>query len=48
MSGNTTEQPAPETRADNSDDKKEKNDKENGKSPDEPSDQIKVYKLGQL
>ena len=44
MSGNTTEQPAPETRADNSDDKKEKN----GKSPDEPSDQIKVYKLGQL
>ena len=42
MSGNTTEQPAPEARADDSDEKKGKNEKENEKSPDEPSDQIKV------
>lgn len=41
MSDNTTEQPAPEARADDSDDK-EKNEKENEKSTDEPSDQIKV------
>ena len=41
MSDNTTEQPALEARADDSDDK-EKNEKENEKSTDEPSDQIKV------
>ena len=42
MSDNTTEKPAPEARADDSDDKKGENEKENEKSTDEPSDQIKV------
>ena len=42
MSDDTTKQPAPEARADDSDDKKEKTEKENEKSSDEPSDQIKV------